>query len=80
MDKLINAILLSNSAKPLLNIDVTKNVFCLGMLPIIVCTPLGDKIVISSPILRFKEKLSSLPIEIEFFSKLILFPLKFFFL
>ena len=35
-DKLIKAMLLSNSAKPLLNIDITINFFCFGMLPIIV--------------------------------------------
>ena len=39
-------------------------VFCFGKFPIIVSTPTGDIIVISSPILTLSEKLSSLPIEI----------------
>ena len=50
------------------NIDETINVFCFGILPIKVSTPEGDKIVISSPILRSSKKLSSFPIETEFLS------------
>ena len=72
--------LLSKSAKPLLKIEVIVNVFCLGMLPIMVSTPDGDISVISSPILRFKLKLNSLPIDIEFLFNFDLFPLKFLFL
>ena len=44
--------------------DKIVKVFCFGRFPIIVSTPLDDIIVISSPILRSKSKLSSLPIDI----------------
>ena len=69
--------LLSNSAKPLSNIDVTKNVFCLGKFPIMVSTPDDDIKVILSPIFKSRLKLNSLPIEIEFFSIFLFCPKKF---
>ena len=71
----MNAILLSKSTKPLLKIEVMINVFCFGILPIMVSTPDGDISDISSPILSPKEKLNSLPIDNEFFCNLDLFPL-----
>ena len=43
----------------------------------IVCTPDEDINVISSPISRFREKLSSLLIDIKLFDNLSLFPKKF---
>ena len=71
--------MLSKSASPLSKIDITVKVFCLGILPIIVSIPLEDIIVISSPISRFRVKLSSFPIEIKFLLKLFLLPKKFLF-
>ena len=68
VSKLMNAILLSKSTKPLSKIEETKNVFCFGKFPIIVSTPDDDIIVILSPISKSRLKLNSLPIEIEFFS------------
>ena len=65
VSKFIRAMLLSKSASPLLKIEVTIKVFCLGILPMIVSTPDGDIRVISSPILRSKLKLSSFPIDIK---------------
>ena len=64
MSKLIKAILLSKSAKPLSKSEITVKVFFLGRLPIIVSIPEDDIIVISSPILRPRVKLSSFPMDI----------------
>ena len=47
--------LLSKSIKPLSKSDVTLKVFCLGKLPIIVCTPEEDIIVIVKNLLEEEE-------------------------
>ena len=63
--RLINAIFVSKSDNPLLKIELTTKVCCLGKLPIIVSIPEGYIIYILSPTFKFKLKLSSSPIDIK---------------